>query len=68
MKEVKTIREIITELNVIRSNNCSPEKSEEIKGVIQELLPYAEVQEAMGSDADLETLTHLGLRKSIRDL
>ena len=45
MKKTKSIRQIITELNVIRSNNCSKEKSEEIKEVIQELIPYAEEQE-----------------------
>lgn len=41
----KTIRQIITELNVVRSNGCSKEKSEEIKAVIQDLIPYAEAQE-----------------------
>ena len=45
MKKTKSIRQIITDLNVIRSNNCSKEKSEEIKGVIQDLIPYAEEQE-----------------------
>ena len=42
---MKKIREIITDLNVVRSNNCSKEKSEEIKKVINDLLPYAEQQE-----------------------
>lgn len=42
---MKTIREIITRLNVARSNGCSQEKSQEIKEIIQDLLPYAEMQE-----------------------
>ena len=37
------INDIIAELNVVRSNNCSPEKSEEIKQSINELLPYGEL-------------------------
>jgi hypothetical protein len=34
--------EIITKINVARSNNCTREKSEEFKGIINELLPYAD--------------------------
>lgn len=34
--------QIITKLNVARSNNCTREKSEEFKGIINELLPYAD--------------------------
>lgn len=45
---MKNIREIITDLNVARSNSCSQEKSEEIKGIIQNLLPYAEIEENIG--------------------
>lgn len=40
---MKSIREIVTDLNVARSNDCSQEKSEEIKGIINELLPYEDV-------------------------
>ena len=47
---MKNIREIITDLNVARSNSCSKEKSEEIKGIIQNLLPYAEIEEELGID------------------
>ena len=34
--------QIITKINVARSNNCTREKSEEFKGIINELLPYAD--------------------------
>ena len=34
--------QIITKLNVARSNNCAQEKSEEFKAIINELLPYAD--------------------------
>ena len=43
----KSIREIITDLNTARSNDCSKEKSEEIKGIIQYLIPYAEAEEKL---------------------
>lgn len=42
---MKTIREIITNLNVARSSDCSQEKSKEIKEIIYDLLPYAETLE-----------------------
>lgn len=42
---MKSIRQIITDLNTARSNDCSKEKSEEIKRIIQDLIPYAEEQE-----------------------
>ena len=45
---MKNIREIITDLNVARSNSCSQEKSEEIKGIIQHLLTYAEIEGELG--------------------
>ena len=35
-------QEIITRLNIARSNNCPKEKSEEIKGLINELIRYFE--------------------------
>lgn len=47
MEQRKTIRQIITDLNTARSNDCSKEKSEEIKGIIQFLLPYAEAEEKL---------------------
>lgn len=47
---MNNIRSIITELNIARSNDCSPEKSEEIKGIIQELLPLAKMEEESGVD------------------
>ena len=47
---MKNIRTSITELNVARSSDCSKEKSEEIKGIIQDLLPYAELEEELGID------------------
>ena len=34
--------QIVTKLNVARSNNCAQEKSEEFKAIINELLPYAD--------------------------
>ena len=43
----KSIREIITDLNTARSNDCSKEKSEEIKGIIQYLIPYAKAEEKL---------------------
>lgn len=47
---MKNIREIITDLNVARSNSCSQEKSKEIKDIIQHLLPYAKIEEDLGID------------------
>ena len=44
------LREIVTKLNVARSVNCSEEKSEEIKKIIYELLPYCELEEELGID------------------
>ena len=44
---MKSIRQIITDLNVARSNGCSKEKSEELKNIINDLLPYAEEQERL---------------------
>lgn len=37
---MKSIEQIVTDLNVARSNNCAKEKSEEIKSIINDLLPY----------------------------
>lgn len=57
---MKTIREIITDLNVARSNNCSQEKSEEIKKIINDLLPYAELQENKTDGLEtLRTIRHI---------
>ena len=50
---MKNIREIITDLNVARSNSCSQEKNEEIKGIIQNLLPYAEIEEDLGFNLEI---------------
>lgn len=44
------LREIITNLNVANSNDVSKEKHEEIRGIIEELLPYAELEEELGID------------------
>ena len=44
---MKNIREIITDLNVARSNSCSKEKSEEIKGIINDLLPHEKQEKAL---------------------
>ena len=44
------IREIITKLNVARSSGIPKEKSDEIKGIIQNLIPYAEAEEDVGCD------------------
>ena len=44
---MKNIREIITDLNVARSNNCSKEKSEEIKKIINDLLPHEKQEKAL---------------------
>ena len=38
------ISEIIAKLNIARSNGCSKEKSEEIKRIVDELLPYEELE------------------------
>ena len=56
---MKSIREIITDLNVARSNDCSKEKSEEIKGIIQYLLQYEKVLDIMKSkDVDIVALKY----------
>lgn len=44
---MKNIREIITDLNVARSNSCSQEKSEEIKKIINDLLPHEKKEKAL---------------------
>ena len=44
------LREIITNLNVANSNDISQEKHQEIRGIIEELLPYAELEEEIGVD------------------
>ena len=44
---MKNIREIITDLNVARSNSCSQEKSEEIKKIINDLLPHEKQEKAL---------------------
>lgn len=44
---MKNIREIITDLNVARSNSCSKEKSEEIKKIINDLLPHEKQEKAL---------------------
>lgn len=38
------ISEIIAKLNIARSDGCSKEKSEEIKRIVDELLPYEELE------------------------
>ena len=38
------ISEIIAKLNIARSNGCSKEKNEEIKRIVDELLPYEELE------------------------
>lgn len=47
---MKNINEIVASLNVARSNDCSKEKSEEFKSIIQDLLPYAKLEERLGID------------------
>lgn len=42
------LRQTITDLNVIRSYSCDPEKSSEIKNCILGLLSYAEAEEEIG--------------------
>ena len=44
---MKNIREIITDLNVARSNSCPQEKSEEIKKIINDLLPHEKSEKAL---------------------
>lgn len=44
------IRKIITDLNITRSYNCDPEKSNDIKNCIRALLRYAEAEESLGID------------------
>ena len=44
------MREIITELNVANSNDVSEDKHYELKGIIQELLIYAMIEEQIGID------------------
>ena len=44
---MKNIREIITDLNVARSNSCSQEKSEEIKKIINDLLLHEKQEKAL---------------------
>ena len=51
---MKTLWEIVASLNVTRSNDCSKEKSEEFKSIIQDLLPYAKLEDRL--DIDLITL------------
>lgn len=60
---MKNIREIITDLNVARSNSCSKEKSEEIKGIINDLLPYAEIEEELGINL---IKFFMGFKKNVR--
>lgn len=52
---MKNIREIITDLNVARSNSCSKEKSEEIKKIINDLLPHEKQEKA------LEIIRNIGI-------
>lgn len=54
------IRNIITKLNVARSNNCDAEKSREIKDIINELVPLAELEEELG----IELLTLFKMLKN----
>ena len=44
------LRKIITELNVINSNNIEKSKHDEIKSIINKLLPYVEMEENIGVD------------------
>ena len=42
------VREIITKLNVANSSDVSKEKHEELRSIIELLLPYAELEEKLG--------------------
>ena len=44
------MRKIVTELNVANSNDVSEDKHYELKGIIQELCLYADVEELIGID------------------
>lgn len=44
------IREIITRLNIAISNSIEKEKYDELKDIIKDLIPYAELEEELGID------------------
>ena len=57
------IRNIMTALNVARSNNCDEAKSQEIKNIINELEPYAKIEEDL--PIDFETFIKLHKNRQI---
>ena len=62
---MKKIRESITELNVANSNDVSKTKHDELRGIVEDLLPYAELEEEFGFDLSLFKKVLLGDKNGI---
>ena len=59
------IREIVTDLNVANSYSVSEDKHKELRGIIEQLLPYAELEEEFGFDLSLFKKVLLGDKNGI---
>lgn len=53
-EQLTPFRVLIAQLNAARSYSCSKEKSDELKGIIYQLLPYAEVLDAISKNIKIE--------------
>ena len=59
------LREIVTELNIANSNNVSNDKHQELRNVIEKLLPYTELEETFGFDLSIFETVLLGDKNGI---